>query len=418
MKVAVVGAGIIGVTTAYELAELGHDVSVFEQQGGVAAQASFAHAGVIQSGQPQPWAAPGLAGRLIHGWLSREAAMPLTTGTALRHLPWLWRSIRSSQSAAFAANQHALQHLSQFSRDRLLALTRNLGLDYEQMPGYLVLLRHSKDLTAAQPALRRWCDAGVPHHVLDPAHCRHFEPALHENTPLHAGIHLPQDGVGNCRQFAQVMKTKAQDMGAVFHFGARVAKLVPGAPASLVLASGESPQVDAVVVCVGTETHALLAKLGVKMPLVPVYGYSVTAPMNHIDSHTAPGPRAVLHDEHHGVTISRLGQRVRVSGGFEIAGSPSAMTSATLGKLYRVLDDWFPAAAVTREALSWKGARPLLPDGLPVLGESGVPGVWLNLGHGSSGWTLACGSARVIAERLSGRAAPLDISRFAVTRLR
>jgi D-amino-acid dehydrogenase len=200
--------------------------------------------------------------------------------------------------------------------------------------------------------------------------------------------------------------------------GARVQQLLPGAPATVVLADGSQPRFDAVVVCAGVAAKALLGKAGAKLPLLPVYGYSVTAPLRHFDGHASPGPRAALFDAQQRVTISRLGQRVRVSGGMEIAGSAGQMASATLKKLYQVLDNWFPAAAVTREAQSWKGAQPLLPDGLPVIGESGAPGLWLNIGHGGSGWTLACGSARVIAERLSGRAAPLDVSRFALSRLR
>jgi D-amino-acid dehydrogenase len=418
MKVAVIGAGIVGVTTAYELAVLGHQVSVYEQQGSVAAEASFAHAGVIHAGHIQPWPHPGLAGRLLYGLLSRDAALPLRAGTALRHLPWLWRSTRSSQPSSFQTNHRALLALAQFSRDRLLALTRQLGLDYEQMPGFTILLRQAQDLAAAQPALARWRELGVPHDVLDAAHCRHFEPALDTGAPLHAGIHLPQDGVGNCRQFAQLLKAQAQDMGATFHFGARVLQLLPGAPATVVLADGSRPRFDAVVVCAGVAAKALLAKAGIKLPVLPVYGYSVTAPLRHFDGHASPGPRAALHDAQMGVTICRLGQRVRVSGGVEIAGSATQMTSATLARLYRVLDNWFPAAAVTREAQAWKGAQALLPDGLPVVGESGAAGLWLNIGHGGSGWTLACGAARVMAERLSGRAAPLDVSRFAVGRLR
>jgi D-amino-acid dehydrogenase len=418
MKVAVIGAGIIGVTTAYELAAQGHEVSVYEQQGSVAAEASFAHAGVIHAGHIQPWPRPGLGGRLLYGLISRDAELPLRTGTALRHLPWLWRSTRCSQPSTFHANHRALLALAQFSRDRLLALTRQLSLDYEQMPGFTILLRQAQDLAAAQPTLARWRELGVPHDVLDAAHCRHFEPALQVDTPLHAGIHLPQDGVGNCRQFAQLLKAQAQDMGTTFHFGARVAQLHPDTAPTLVLADGTRQPFDAVVVCAGAAANALLAKVGAKLPLLSVCGYSITAPLRHFDGHASPGPRAALLDARFGVTISRLGQRVRVSGGVEIAGSATQMASATLGKLYQVLDNWFPAAAVTREAQSWKGAQPLLPDGLPVVGESGAPGLWLNVGHGGSGWTLACGSACVIAERLSGRAPPVDISRFTVSRLR
>jgi D-amino-acid dehydrogenase len=151
---------------------------------------------------------------------------------------------------------------------------------------------------------------------------------------------------------------------------------------------------------------------------LPVYGYSVTAPLRHDDQHLHYEPRAALMDERYKVAISRLGQRIRVSGMAELGGHLDDMPAAPLRTLYRTLDDWFPGAASTREAQHWKGARPMLPDGPPVLGASGAPGVWLNLGHGGSGWALACGSARVLAEQISGREAPLDITGLSVSRLR
>jgi D-amino-acid dehydrogenase len=418
MKVAVIGAGIVGICTAFELASLGHQVSVFERQGSVASEGSFANAGVIKPSLALPWARPGLGHKLAQALFSADAQIQLTSKTVLRHWPWLLRSWRSSRSPELASNHRALRDLALFSRDRLLALTRNLRLDYEQMPGHLILLRGASDLAAAQPGLALLRELGVAHDVIDPNRCRHFEPALQEGTPLHAAIHFAQDGVGNCRQFAQLLKAQTQDLGATFHFGAQVRKLAPGAQPGLVLADGKSEAFDAIVVCAGVQANTLLARLGAKLPLLPVHSYSVTAPLRHFDGHASPGPRAALHDERFGVTISRLGLRVRVSGGFEIAGGQEQMAEPTLSRLYRVLDDWFPSAALTREAQHWKGAQPVLPDGLPVLGESGAPGIWLNLGHGGNGWTLACGSARVLAECISGRAAPVDTARLTLARWR
>jgi D-amino-acid dehydrogenase len=168
------------------------------------------------------------------------------------------------------------------------------------------------------------------------------------------------------------------------------------------------------------QANALLAPLKLRLPLTPIFGYSVTAPLRPdtgMAAHEA-GPRSALMDERFKVALSRLGQRIRVAGSAELGGQVDRLRPAPLATLYRVLDDWFPGAAVTRDAQHWKGARPTLPDGPPVLGESGAPGVWLNLGHGSSGWALACGSARVLAERLAGREAPLDTSGLTVARLR
>lgn len=416
MKVAVVGAGIVGVTTAYELALLGHEVSVFEQQGSVAAAASFANAGVIHPGYIKPWSQPGVAAELLHALFSSQAHLQLRWGTALRHLPWLLHSWRSSRAADFNAKHRALQTLAQFSRQRLLALTRQLQLDYEQMPGFMVLLRGAAELAAVQPSLALLRDCGVAHHVIDAARARHFEPALQDSTALHAAIHLAQDGVGNCRQFAQLLKTHAQALGVSFHFGTAVRKLQAGPQPSLTLDKGQPQHFDAIAVCTGADGKRLLARLGVRLPIVPVQACSTTASLRHLDGHAALGPRAAVLDQRFKVTISRLGQRVRVSAGFEIGGSRSP--SSLYKRMYAVLDDWFPGATLTQDAQHWQGVSAEMPDGLPVLGNSGAAGIWLNLGHGGSGWTLACACAQVLAECISGRPAPMDTTHLTAARFR
>ena len=179
-----------------------------------------------------------------------------------------------------------------------------------------------------------------------------------------------------------------------------------------------SEQFDAVVVCAAMASRPLLAPLKLRLPLAPVHGYSVTAPLREAGEHGDVGPRSTLIDERYKVAISRLGKRVRVAGGAELGGTLQTANDAALATLYKVLDDWFPGCAVQAKAQSWKGARPMLPDGPPVIGASGLPGVWLNLGHGSSGWALACGSARVLADAMSGRPPAIDLEGLGIERLR
>ncbi|MDO8419491.1 MAG: D-amino acid dehydrogenase [Rubrivivax sp.] len=418
MRVAVVGAGIVGVTTAYELAALGQEVTVFERRGSVAAEASFANAGVVAAGYVAPWAAPGMPWQAVRHLFGRDAPVRFGGPGAWRHLPWLWQWWRACRPQVHAANRAAMQRLAHFSRERLLELTRTLRLDYDQMPGYLVLLRTPRDLAVAQPGLALLRELGVAHDVVDAARCRLIEPGLNPDTALHAAIHLPQDGVGNCRHFAHLLKAETQRLGARFRFETEVRAMTPGAAPQLLTGDGKSHGFDAVVVCAGVQANRLLASIGLKLPLAPIHGYSVTAPLRHVDGHPNLGPRAALMDEKYKVAITRLGRRVRVAGGAEIGGRLDRLDPAPLRTLYRVLDDWFPGAATHREAQQWKGARPMLPDGPPVLGESGATGIWLNLGHGSSGWAMACGSARVLAERVAGREAPLDTTGLTVARLR
>lgn len=417
MQVAIIGAGIVGVTTAYELAVQGHEVTVFERRSSVAAETSFANAGILAPGYVTPWAAPGMPWKVLSHLLARDTPVRIQALGALRQLPWLWRWWRACRPRVHTANRTAMQGLAHFSRDRLQELTRTLNLEYEQASGYMVLVRTERELKASQRGLALLKELGVAHAVIDARRVLELEPALNPGATLHAAIHLPQDGLGNCRHFAHLLKAEAQKLGARYRFDTAIQKLTPG-PRPQVMTSGqESLSFDAVVVCAGVQANALLRQVGLKLPLAAVHGYSVTAPVRHVDGHAPLGPRAALMDERYKVAISRLGHRIRVAGSAEVGGRDGNMNLATLRTLYRVLDEWFPGSTMTREAQHWKGARPMLPDGPPVLGPSGAPGVWLNLGHGSSGWALSCGSARVLAECIGGRPSPIDISRLGLQRL-
>ena len=421
LRIAVIGAGIVGVTTAYELVLAGHEVSVFEQRGSVASEGSFANAGLLGVGSIAPWCAPGKPWRVLRQLFSSQATARLAGPGALVHLPWLWRAWRAGQPGMYARQSLAMQRLAQYSRQRLLELTRTLRLEFEQTAGHLVLLRGEAELKAAQPGLALLREWGVAHELADPSRCRSIEPGLNEATRLHAGIYFAQDGVGNCRQFAHLLKAEAQRQGANFRFDTRVRAIQPGAPVALDLVgpvAGGPESFDAVVVCAGAAAMPLLERLGVKLPLLAVHGYSLTAPLRHVDGLATPGPHAALTDARRRVAITRMGQRVRVAGIAEIGGNTEHLAAGPLHLLHRVLDDWFPGAALSQKAQHWKGARPALPDGPPVLGASGTPGVWLNLGHGDHGWTLACGSARVLAETLSGRNADIDATGLTIERLR
>jgi D-amino-acid dehydrogenase len=445
MKVAVIGAGIIGVTTAYELSADGHAVTVFERRGSVAAETSFANAGVVAPGYVTPWAAPGMPMKVLGHLMSRHAPVRVR-GLPVSALPWLWRWWRACRLRTYQANRLRMQRLAYFSRDRLHALTAGLKLDYERSDGYLVLLRTPKDLAMVQPGLASLTELKTRFETLDGAQCRIVEPGLNAATPLHAGIYLPNDEVGNCRQFSHLLRAEAQLLGARFLFHTTVQRIIAGATPQLVHLSAPPHEkstlvvnadnnawdaqdtqpmavqavtegFDAVVVCAALESAALLRPLGLKLPLQAVHGYSITAPLRRHEGRADHGPRSALMDERYKVAISRLGARVRVAGSAEIGGSGTRHHKDALETLYKVLHDWFPGSAHLSQAQRWKGARPMLPDGPPVLGRSGIPGIWLNLGHGSSGWALSCGSARLLADALAGRPAAIDTEGLGVERL-
>ena len=414
MKIAVIGAGIIGITTAWELASDGHEVTVLERRGAAAEETSFANAGVVAPGYVTPWAAPGMPTKVLRYLLSAHAPVRVGLPLSAQELAWMWRWWRACTPATYMANRARLQRLAFYSRARLHQITSDQQLEYDRSEGYMVLLRSEKDSKMVQGGLQVLRDAGVAFSELPEAEARKIEPALNPDTRFFGAIHLPQDEVGNCRQFALLLKGEAQRLGVNFEFNTTVAGVNRSSNASVLIANEMQPRsYDAVVICAGLDSAALLKPLGLNIPLAAVHGYSVSAhirePLN--------APRSALMDERYKVAISRLGQRVRVAGSAEIGGNPNTKRASSLQTLYKVLHDWFPGAALMSSGVQeWKGARPMLPDGPPVIGASGIPGVWLNLGHGSSGWALSCGSARALADLVAGRVPEVDLEGLGVER--
>lgn len=418
MKVAVIGAGIIGITTAYELAVDGHEVTVFERRSAAAEETSFANAGVVAPGSVTPWAAPGMPGKILGNLLSRHAAVKLSLPLSGSDLAWMWKWWRACKLETYLSNRARLQRLAFYSRERLHHLTTVLQLDYDRSDGYTVLLRSEKDSRLVQPGLQVLRDAGVAFSEINAEAVRKIEPAINPDTEFLGGIHLPDDEVANCRQFALLLKDKARDSGVKFEFSTTVAHLNPAGAASILIAGEDSPrQFDRVVMCAGLASAALLKPLGLKIPMTAVYGYSISAPIRE----PLNAPRSALMDERYKVAISRLGNRVRVAGSAEIGGSLGKHRASSVLTLYKVLHDWFPGAAqIANTGASvqlWKGARPMLPDGPPLVGDSGIAGLWLNLGHGSSGWALSCGSARALADVMAGKTPDIDMEGLGIDRL-
>ena len=418
MKLAVIGAGIIGITTAYELAADGHEVTVFERCSAAAEETSFANAGVLAPGYVTPWAAPGMPGKVFGHLFSRHGPVKISLPLSGKELAWMWKWYKACKLETYLVNRARMQRLAFYSRERLHQLTAALQLDYDRSPGYMVLLRTEKDSQMARPGLQVLRDAGVAFSEITAEEARKIEPALNPDTSFIGGIHLPDDEVANCRQFALLLKNEAQRMGVKFEFNRTVGQLNPAQPASISIAGELVPRsFDGVVMCAGLASAGLLKPLGLKIPMVAVYGYSISAPIRE----PLNAPRSALMDERYKVAISRLGNRVRVAGSAEIGGSPGVKRAASIQTLYKVLHDWFPGAAqhahLGAHVQEWKGARPMLPDGPPIIGSSGIPGVWLNLGHGSSGWALSCGSARVLVDLMAGKSTDVDMEGLGISRL-
>ncbi len=396
MKIAIVGAGIIGVTTAYELARDGHEVTVFEQRSAAAEEASFATAGLLAPHLLNPWAVPGFGHPLR--LLGSHATLRLAGDFSRGHLAWLWRW--RGHARRHDAPAAALEQLAQYSQTRLQAIAAEHGLDFEASEGRLVLLRSEQERQALQPALQLLRDAGATVHEVDADTARKIEPGLSPEAPLAGALHLPSAAAGNCRLLAQLLRQEMQGMGVEWAFGTRVDRISNSPTGVAVQGQADLHRFDAVVLCAGMASAALLPPLGLRLPMAAVQGYSVSAPLRE----ATHAPRASVVDLAQQISITRLGQRVRIAGGAELAGTHTPHHAPTLQRLYRTLNDWFPGGAqLTAGVQTWRGTRTLLPDGAPVIGASGLPGLWLNTGHGAGGWALACGCARVVADLMAGR---------------
>lgn len=438
MNIAVVGAGIIGITTAYELARDGHAVTVYERRGAAAEEASFSNAGVLSPGYVTPWAAPGVPWKVLKQMVSPHAAFRLKFPLTGTDMTWLWHFWRACNPQAYATHRSALQQLAFYSRIHLQATTERHSLEYDQTTGYLIALRTEKDRAMVQNNLKMLRDLGMPFAELDEACAREIEPAINADTRFAGAIHLAQDKVANCRQFALLLKDECRRLGVQFEFQSEVQKIefavinsaqsamiyvadmqsaaqlasLLASPSAATQKKAQAISYDAVVLCTGAQAAPILQSLGVSLPLRPIYGYAVSArikePMN--------APRSGLMDEHYKVSITRLGQRVRVAGSAQVGGRSGQINRAAMQTLYKVLHDWFPGAAVMSQGVQeWQGARPMLANRPPVIGRAGSAGpVWLNLGHGSSGWALSCGSARLLADQISGRRTEIDASAYQI----
>ncbi|KVH03303.1 amino acid dehydrogenase [Burkholderia anthina] len=424
MHVIVLGAGVIGVTTAWHLREAGCDVTVIEREADVAQATSLGNAGVIAPGYVTPWAAPGMPGKILK-YLFKPAS-PLIFRPTLDAAQWRWiaRWLRECEFERFRVNKQRMQRIAYYSRACLHAFRERHPFDYGASRGYLQLLRGAFDVEMAQPALKVLRDAGIAFRELDAAGCTAIEPGLRwTRQPPVGGIYLPDDEAGDCARFTRELRALCEANGVTFRFrtairaldvasgkvrGVRVDSLGPGAAArrDALLAA------DAIVVALGVDSAGLLRPHGIDVPLYPVKGYSATLAV--VDDEKAPC--AALMDESLKTAITRFGPTLRVAGTAELGNRRAALRQQALDTLMKVLDDWFPHAADRASARFWVGRRPMTPDGPPLLGASGIDGLWLNVGHGSTGWAMSMGSGQVVADLVTGRTPEIDLAGLTLAR--
>ena len=413
MRIVVIGAGIIGVTTAYNLRRDGHDVVVVERRSGVAQETSFANAGVMAPSYVAPWAQPGMPGKVL-AYLFRAEA-PIIFRPSLDPALWRWiaRWLRECRLERFTRNKARMQRLAFYSQSELRALRELHQLDYEQTTGYLQLFRAEKEIERSAIARKMLVELGVAHTLLTPEQARSIEPALHAATPLAGALHLPGDETGNCAFFAQQLKDIAIRDGVEFRFNVTAQRLQREQQRITGLRTDKGDiNADAFVIAGGISSVALLRPLRIRLPMQPVKGYSATAAITAFEH----APYIGVMDEAYKVAITRMGKRVRIAGTAELGTRGMELRDSALRTLLKVAQDWFPYAASYAKSRFWIGARPMLPDGPPVLGKTPIANLFVNAGHGSTGWMMACGSARVLADVIAGRAPAIDLDGLTLDR--
>ena len=411
MRVTVLGAGVVGVTSAWYLAAGGHEVTVIERQSLPAQETSFANGGQISVSHAEPWANPRAPWKALR-WLGREDA-PLLWRLRADAAQWTWglRFLRECTTQRVRANVGAIVHLGLASRAALQALRRELALEYDQLEhGILHFYTDAREFEHAIPQAALMREFGCERVPRTAAQCLAIEPALAASRdPIVGGTYTASDESGDARRFTELLAQHAAARGVRFRYGETVVAL-EGAGGRLTgarLASGESVSADVTVLALGSYSPLLLKPLGIRLPVYPAKGYSVTLALPD----GVAAPTVSLTDDGHKIVISRLGQTLRVAGTAEFNGYDTSVNAVRCAALRRRIGEIFPELAAVSELDRWAGLRPATPGNVPLIGdmaEAGLAGLWLNTGHGTLGWTLACGSASLLADLIAGRDPGLD----------
>ncbi|GJE01618.1 D-amino acid dehydrogenase [Methylobacterium isbiliense] len=404
MRVLVLGGGVVGVASAYYLARAGHQVTVLDRQPAAGLETSFANAGQVSPGYSAPWAAPGIPLKAMKWLMMRHRPLVLWPSLEPRLYGWLAQMLANCTEEAYRRNKGRMVRLAEYSRDVLRELRRETGITYDHREkGTLQLFRTQKQLDHVAEDTGVLDQYAVAYEVLDPAGCVAAEPALARvRGRLAGGLRLPGDETGDAHLFTQRLAALCARRGVVFRYGVTIAGLrhEGGRITGVATGAGEVLTADAYVAAMGSYTPALLRPLGLSLPVYPVKGYSLTLPVTN----AAAAPVSTVMDETFKVAITRLGDRIRVGGTAELAGFSRTLRGPRRATLERSLADLFPDGGDAAGATFWTGLRPMTPDGTPVVGPTAYANLYTNTGHGTLGWTMACGSGRMLADLVTGRA--------------
>lgn len=402
MRVLVLGSGVVGTASAYYLARAGFEVVVVDRQPAVAMETSFANAGQVSPGYASPWAAPGVPLKTMKWLLQRHAPLAIKLTGDIDQYLWMAQMLRNCTAARYAVNKERMVRLSEYSRDCLDELRAETGIAYEgRQLGTTQLFRTQAQLDAAAKDIAVLERSGVPYELLDRAGIARVEPALAKvSHKLSGALRLPNDQTGDCQLFTTRLAEMARALGVEFRFERNIQRLEhAGDRIAGVWIDGKLETADRYVLALGSYSPQMLKPLGICAPVYPLKGYSLTVPI----SDPAMAPQSTVLDETYKVAITRFDQRIRVGGMAEIAGHDLSLNPRRRETLEMVVGDLYPQGGDPSDAVFWTGLRPATPDGTPIIGATPYRNLFLNTGHGTLGWTMACGSGRVLADLLASK---------------
>ncbi len=415
MKVLILGSGVVGTTSAYYLAKAGHEVEVIDRQQGAGLETSFANAGQVSPGYSSPWAGPGIPLKAMKWLMMRHRPFVIWPRADARLGWWLAQMLANCTEDAYRINKSRMVRLAEFSRDALRDLRAETGIEYDHRErGTLQLFRTQKQLDHVHDDTAVLDHFAVPYELLDRDGCVAAEPALASVRDIFVGgLRLPGDETGDAHLFTQRLADITAGMGVSFRYGVQIDRLLTeGGTITGVQTNQGVLTADRYVAALGSYSSSMLWPLGIHLPVYPVKGYSITVPI------TAPeaAPVSTVMDETYKVAITRLGDRIRVGGTAELAGFSLRLRRPRRETLEHSLLDLFPKGGDVAKATFWTGLRPMTPDGTPIVGPTPIANLFTNTGHGTLGWTMSCGSGRLLADLVSGRPAEIDSDDLAVGR--
>ena len=416
MRVVVLGSGVVGVASAWYLAVEGHEVVVVDRQQAAGMETSFANAGQVSPGYAWPWAAPGIPLKVAKWMLTKHSPFRLYPRADPAMWRWMAMMLRQCNSASYSVNKSRMVRVAEYSRECLHDLRHATGIEYDgKQLGLIQLFRTPKQYEAAAKDIKILHESGVACELLSADACVAREPGLHgARDQLTGGLLMPGDESGDAHIFSQTLASMAAERGVEFRFGATIEAIltegdrVTGVRTDRGMATG-----DAYLVALGSHGARLLKPIGIELPVYPVKGYSITVPIANEDA----APRSTVADESYKVAITRLGNRIRAGGTAELSGYNSTLRPGRRATLEHSVGTLFAGACDFSKATFWTGLRPNTPDGTPIIGTSGrYENLWLNTGHGTLGWTMSCGSGRLVSDLISGRRPNIEYQDLSIER--